>query len=75
MTLSKILSFFNLRKHYKNRIKQRNGSHLLFILSKKIDEKQVLDGSKTKCEVWKFRKNLYITQNYQMQTYIKLSTN
>lgn len=73
MTLiGKIITFTRQREHYKNRLKLRNGKHIWFLFSKKIDEKQVLQvPPRTPCEVWKFRNHLYITQNYQMQTYIK----
>lgn len=59
------------RKHFKNRLRQRKGNRLWFLFSKVIDKKQVSDGSKTECLVWKFRNHMYITQNNQLQTYIK----
>lgn len=67
----KIKCFFNQRQHYKNRVKLRQGSTLPFLLAKVIDRKQVLDGRKDECLVWKFRNHIYITQNNQLQTYIK----
>lgn len=67
----KINCLFNQRQHYKNRIKLRKGSTLLFLLAKVIDEKPVLKGRKEKCLVWKYKNHIYITQNNQLQTYIK----
>lgn len=75
MSLSKLISFFNLREHYKNRIKKRQGSHIFFLFSKKIDEKRVSPNSKTKCEVWKYKNHIYFTENNQMQTYVKTVDN
>ena len=71
----KIKCFFNQRQHYKNRIKQRNGSSLWFLFSKVIDKRNTCDPTKSapadECLVWKFRNHIYITQNNQLQTYIK----
>lgn len=69
--MNKIFTLFNQRQHYKNRLRQRKGSSIYFLFAKVIDKKQVLDNSKTECLVWKFRQHLYITQNNQLQTYIK----
>ena len=69
--LNKITCIFNQRVHYKNRIKLRKGNTFWFLFSKVIDKKQVCDDRKDECLVWKFRNHLYITQNNQLQTYIK----
>ena len=70
-SLEKIICLFNQRKHYKNRVKLRKGSTLPFLLAKKIDEKPVLNGRLEKCLVWKYNNHIYLTQNNQLQTYIK----
>lgn len=67
----KIRCLFNQRKHFKNRLRLRKGSLLPFLLSKVIDKKQVLDGRKDECLVWRYKNHIYITQNNQLQTYIK----
>lgn len=70
--IRKFISFFRFRKHYLNRLNKRNGKHIYFLFSKKLEDKYVCDKkSKTKCEVYKFKNNLYFIQNYKMQTYIK----
>ncbi len=67
----KIRCLFNKRQHYKNRVKLRKGNTLWFLFSKVIDKKQVCDSRKDECLVWRFRNHIYITQNNQLQTYIK----
>jgi hypothetical protein len=67
----KLLYLFNQRQHFKNRLRLRKGSSICFLFSKVIDKKQVCDSRKDECLVWKFRNHIYITQNNQLQTYIK----
>lgn len=67
----KILYLFNKRQHYKNRLKLRKGSTFWFLFSKVVGKKQVCDSRKDECLVWKFRNHIYITQNNQLQTYIR----
>ena len=67
----KIRCLFNQRQHFKNRLRLRNGSLLPFLLSKVIDKKQVCDSRKDECLVWRYKNHIYITQNNQLQTYIK----
>lgn len=67
----KLLYLLNQRKHYKNRVQQRNGTTFWFLFAKVVNKKQVLDKLKDECLVWKFRNHIYITQNNQLQTYIK----
>lgn len=69
----KLLYLFNQRQHFKNRLHQRNGSILWFLFSKVIDKKQVQDGRKDECLVWRYKNHIYLTQNNQLQTYIKKS--
>lgn len=75
MVYRKFVYLFNKRGHYKNRIKQRNGSSLWFLFSKVIDKRNTCDPTKSapadECLVWKFRNHIYITQSGQLQTYIK----
>lgn len=59
------------RKHFWNRLKLRKGSLYPFFLAKVIDEKPVLNNTKERCFVWKYKNHIYITQNYKLQTYIK----
>lgn len=49
------------RQHYKNRIKQRNGSTFWFIFSRPTKDKKL----------WKYKNHWYFVNNYKLQTYIK----
>ena len=59
------------RQHYLNRLNLRGGTTLPFLFAKVIDKKQVLDGADSECLVWRYGSHIYITQNNQLQTYIK----
>lgn len=71
MNLLKPIYLLRARKHFWNRLKLRNGKAFYFFFAKVIDKKPVCDERKDECLVWKFKKHLYITQNNQLQTYIK----
>lgn len=59
------------RQHFWNRLQLRGGNIIYFLFAKIVDKKQTLDKKTGECLVWKFRNHLFITQNNQLQTYIK----
>ncbi len=62
--MKKIFIIFNQRQHFKNRLKKRKGKLFYFLFSKVIDKKD-------SCLIWKYKNNLYFTENNKLQTYIK----
>jgi hypothetical protein len=69
--MTKLFIFFNRREHYKNRLKLRKGSSIWFLFSRVIDRKYSYKTKNHDCLVWKFRNHIYLTENNQLQTYIK----
>lgn len=67
----KLLYLFNQRKHFKNRLKLRKGNIFYFLLAKPTGTLPVYDSKKQTCTVWKYKNHIFLTQNNQLQTYIK----
>jgi hypothetical protein len=66
--MTKLICFFNKRQHYYNRLKKRGGKHWMFLLARKVGNKQAY--AQGDCEVWKYKNFLWITQNWKLQTFI-----
>lgn len=73
MNLLKPIYLLRARKHFWNRLEQRDGNVLCFLFAKVVDKKPVQDGRKDECLVWKYKNHIYLTQNYKLQTYINKS--
>ena len=66
--MRKLICFFRLREHYKQRLKQRGGKHWWFLKAKKVCERQSY--TKGICEEWRYKNFVWLTQNYKLQTFI-----
>lgn len=69
--MNKVLYLFNIRQHCKNRIREREGHILYFLLAKVVGEKYSYKESKCgKCLEWRYKHHVFLTQNGKLQTYI-----
>ena len=69
--MTKLRILLNKRKiHYLNRLKQRHGSTLYFLLAKCVGTKPSYETSKTPCLVWQWKQRIFYTQDWLLQTYI-----
>lgn len=65
--MEKVLSIFNQRQHFKNRLKERGGSLIYLFLAKRVKNQFLRqDGVK----IYKYKNHIYFIQNYKLQTYI-----